>query len=46
MFTPSGCKDIEMRKFEFVKRTQFLYAAKTKEKLLLLRLKTTIFSSL
>ena len=24
-FTPSGCKDIEIRKFEFVAKTQFLY---------------------
>ena len=24
MFTPSGCKDIEIRKFEFVAKIQFL----------------------
>ena len=24
-FTPSGCKDIGIRKFEFVSKTQFLY---------------------
>jgi len=24
-FTPSGCKDIGARKFEFVAKTQFLY---------------------
>ena len=24
-FTPSGCKDIEIRTFEFVANTQFLY---------------------
>ena len=24
-FTPSGCKDIGIRKFEFVAKTQFLY---------------------
>ena len=23
-FTPSGCKDIEIRKFEFMPKTQFL----------------------
>ena len=25
MFTPSGCKDIEIRKFEFVAKTQLIY---------------------
>ena len=29
MFTSSGCKNIGIRKFEFVTKTQFLYAENT-----------------
>ena len=29
MFMPSGCKDIQIKKFEFVTKTEFFYKQKT-----------------
>ena len=43
-FTASGCKDIEIRKFEFVAKTQFLWIKSNKvHKVLKSKTETIIF---